>query len=474
MSVSRKVREVECEIDSKIQSLQVWQTKRSVILKSLMDFCEEYTTSVHIRAFDSQLFEGGLRVLPTLQHEQTKRIGVFWALKWAIEFSTEEGSDGPIKPKELREIIQIGEAYEVFVDVLKLAKVGDIAIEVYQDSQEIVCYEGADFTGFDSDIVTHQQLYGLLNTQVSLTSDSDQLTSKWKAGDYRRVTRKLSQYAIDNEDEIVINPEYKDALGMGDFSRPKPTLLKLKRPRYKPDKHVFDSLTIPYEFSESFNKWNARSCLETPIVRIGCHYYALSSDLKTIANFDDYMLRLANREDRDQYNKVSGLREDRMIAQCKVAFGKQTDSWVVQDKVELVNPEQEVDMIAERHDDSLAIELKSTLRPETLWEVYNRNKDIKKGMSQIKSIIERGVARTGLVITDGYRGDFRCWGEALRREVTIGTLHEIEELAQDPDNAVQLMKKKAGVKIDGRSGQRLPDRKVEILGWTLRLVDSEP
>ena len=116
-------------------------------------------------------------------------------------------------------------------------------------------------------------------------------------------------------------------------------------------------------------------------MRIDCQYYALSSDLKTIANFDDYMLRLAAREDRDQYSLVSGLRENRMIDKCKVAFCEQTDSWVVQSKVELENPEQEVDMIAERHDESLAIELKSTLRPETLWEVYKRNQDIKRGVS---------------------------------------------------------------------------------------------
>ena len=438
-----------------------------------MEFCEEYTTMVHKGALDSKLFESGSEVLPILQHEQTKRTGAFWALKWTIEFSTEDGSDGPIKPKELREIIRIGEAYDVLVDALKLAEIGDIAIEVSQNPKEIVCYEGADLTGLDSDIVTHQQLHGLLNTQVSLTRNSDQLTSRWKAGDYRRVTRKLSQSATELEDEIGIKPEYRRAFGIGDVSVPKPTLVTLRRPRYKPDKHVFDSLTIPFEFSEPF-KWNARSFLETPIVRIASQYYALSSDLKTIDTYDDYMLRLAAREDPNQYNRVSGLREDRMIDKCKFAFGEQADSWVIRRKVELENPEQEVDIIAERHDASLAIELKSTLRPETLWEVHKRNLDIKKGVSQIKSIIERGVARTGLVITDVYRGDFRCWDEALRRDVTIGTLHEIEELAQDPDNAIQAMKEKAGVKTEGRSGQRLPDRNAEILGWTLRLVDSEP
>ena len=264
MSVSSEVRDVEYEIDSKIQSLQVWKTKRSVILKALMEFCEEYTTLVHIRAFHSKLFKGGPGVLPTLQLEQTKRNGVFWALKWTIEFSAENGSDGPVKQKELMEIIHLGETYDVLVDALKLANIGDITIEVSQISKEIVCYEGADITGFDSDIVAHQQLYGPLNTQVSLTSNSDQLTSKWKAGDYRRVTGKLAQYANDIEAQIVLDPEIKEALRIGDVSIPKPTLLTLKRPRYKPDKHVFDSMTIPSEFSESF-----KEPLINPVVRPG-------------------------------------------------------------------------------------------------------------------------------------------------------------------------------------------------------------
>ena len=473
MSVSSEVRDVEYEIDSKIQSLQVWKTKRSVILKTLMEFCEVFTTLVHRNAFDSQLFEGGSRVLPTLQREQTKRNGVFWALKWTIEFSAEDGSDGPVKREELKEIIHLGEAYDVLVDALKLAEKGDITIKVSQHSKEITCYEGADVTGFDSDIVVHQQLYGPLNTQVSLTRNSDQITSKWKAGDYRRVTRRLARIATDIEGEIGIKPEYREDFGMEEVSIPKPTLVTLKRPRYKPDKHVFDSLTIPSEFSESF-KWNARSFLETPIVRIACQYYALSSDLKVIADFDDYMLRLASREDPRQYNLVSGLREDRMIEKCRTAFRELTDPWDFRSKVELDRPKQEIDVLASRNGDEIALELKSTLRPETLWEVYKRNEDIMGGLSQIESIVDRGVARIGFLLTDGYRGDYRCWGEAIRRDVTIGTLHEIEELAQDTDNAIQLMKEKAGVKTDGQSGQRLPDRETEILGWKLRLVDSEP
>ena len=473
MPVSREVRDVEIEIDSKIQALRIWKTKRSVIFKSLMEFCEKFTTLVHLRAFHSKLFKGGSGILPILQLEQTKRNGVYWALKWSIEFSTEDGSGGSINPDDLREIIHLGEAYDVLVDALKLAEKGDFTITVSQDSKEITCYEGADITGFDSDIVTHQQLSGPLNTQVTLTGNSDQLTSQWKAGDYRRVTRRLARIASDIEGEIGVRPELRETLGMENVSIPKPTLVTIKRPRYKPDKHVFDSLTVPSGFSKSF-KWNARSFLETPIVRIDCQYCALSSDLKVIADFDDYMLRLAAREDPHQYSMVSGLREDRMIEKCRTAFRKSTAPWDFRSKVELNEPKQEVDVLASRNGDEIALELKSTLRPETLWEVHKRNEDIMSGLTQIKSIVDRGVARIGLLLTDGYRGDYRCWGEAIRRDVTIGTLHQIEELAQDPDSAIQLMKENAGAKTNGRSGQRLPDRETEILGWTLRLVDAEP
>ena len=94
MSVSSEVRDVENEIDSKIQSLQLWKTMRSVILRALMEFCEEFTTMVHKGALDAQLFESESEVLPILQLEQTKRTGAFWALKWTIEYSTEDGSEG--------------------------------------------------------------------------------------------------------------------------------------------------------------------------------------------------------------------------------------------------------------------------------------------------------------------------------------------------------------------------------------------
>ena len=144
---------------------------------------------------------------------------------------------------------------------------------------------------------------------------------------------------------------------------------------------------------------------------------------------------LAAREDEEQYNQVSGLREDRMINACLTAFAESKGGWRVDSSVALTDPPQEADIVAARSGDTLVIELKSTLRPETVWEVYKRNQDILNGLRQAESLVRRGVGDRGLVITDGYRGDYMCWKEALRQNVAIGTLGELEDLARDPNRA---------------------------------------
>ena len=142
------------------------------------------------------------------------------------------------------------------------------------------------------------------------------------------------------------------------------------------------------------------------------------------------MLRLAAREDAGQYSKVSALREKGMVKACRAAFEESNGGWTVCSPVTLTEPPQEADVVASRPGDTLVIELKSTLRPETPWEVYKRKEDILKGLDQAENLVRRGVGKHGLVITDGYRGDYVCWEEALRRDVTIGTREDVEDLAR--------------------------------------------
>jgi len=471
LPVSNEIRVVESEIDSEIRSLSVWKSARAIVLKGIMGIYRDLIELGFFEALDANVFDSNSDLLEAFKHEDRIRCGVLWALKWATEYCPRAGRNNSISKEGLLETVLLGQTYDVFVDVLKYAENDLVKLSAVRESKEIICYEGKNLTGFDLDIVEYQQTHRPTSFQAALTNDSDQLTSHWNAGDYRKVIRQLAKYSSAQERQIVVDPKYLAMLGKKHASVSQPTLVWLNRPQDEVDSYVFNSLTLPSVMDESV-KWNARSFLETPIVNVENKFCALSSDLKAVACVDDYMLRLAARVDPTQYSSVSGLREDRMIDTCKAAFESESNPWKFRCRFRLNDPPQEGDISVSRSSDSFVIELKSTLRPETPWEVYKRNCGLLEGISQAVALVRRGVARRGLVITDGYRGDYRCWEKALRYDVPIGTLFEVNELAQDPNVAVELMKRRAGVAVAEKTERRMRDRKACLLGWTLRLVDS--
>ena len=472
MPVPKEMRAMEGEIDDAIRSLPMWMDDRYKVLKGIMEIYRDAIELVHVRALDAGLFENSDALHSVLGKEDRARVGILWALKWATAYCPFlTTSNDTVRPENLASTLLLGETYDALVDVLKYAEMGLVELSVDRERKEIICYEGDDLTGFDADIVEHQQALGSTHAHASLTADSDQLTSGWCAGDYRRVVQQLAKYAAAQENRIGIHPKIAEHLDIGDVSVAQPTLVWLDRPRREPDARAFDSLTLPCEMSDEF-VWSARSLLETPIVKIADRFCALSSDLKVISLIDDYMLRLAARLDEKQYSNVSGLREARMANACRAAFEGGNGLWTILSPKILTDPAQEADVVASRSDESLVIELKSTLRPETVWEVYKRNRDIQRGVSQAQSLVRRGVARRGLVITDGYRGDYQCWAEALRCGITIGTLDDLNDLAWDPQGAIQLMKERAGIVPVASTPRRLPERTEDLLGWKLRLIDA--
>ena len=473
LPVPDEVRVIEKDIDAKVASMAHWKHGRAAVLEGLMGIYRDCIEFTFVKGLDARMFGTDIDVETAMVHEDRLRNGAFWAMKWAKEYCPDVGRIDPICEKELLDAILIGQSYDVLVDVLKYGELDLMTLSVNQESKEIICREGEDLTGFDTEIVEHQQAVGPTHVHTSLTTDSDRLTSRWCAGDYRRVARHLAEFAESQEGRIAVRLDVATTLDGGEISIPQPTLVWLDRPSDPPDAYVFDSLTMPSKMSEPF-MWRARALLETPIANCADRFCALSSDLKAIACVDDYMLRLAAREDEKQYSRVSGLRESRMVDVCRTAFEGSNGEWTIRSPVTLADPPQEADIVASRSGEILVIELKSTLRPEALWEVYKRNEDILNGLCQAESLVRRGVGNRGLVITDGYRGDYSCWEEALRRDVTIGTLSELEELARDPDGAIRTMKSRAGVPTVEHGGRRLPDRNVDLFGWTLRLVDSAP
>lgn len=478
MSVSDRVREIEKAIDADIRALKIWRRSKAGVLADLMHTYRDAIEVVFLQLFFLQTHAATLDVSGgdvggLVAQESRLRAGILWSLKWASEFCPENGSAEVSTPDELTDLVFLGADYEVFVDALKYANYELMDIEIDEQSRTLICYEGRQATVFDAAIVLQQRITNPRTHQVSLTEDGDQITSRWVAGDYRQVMRGLASYAASEENVICMDPAYLAQLGMAEVSMPQPTLIWFDRPDQPPDCHVFDDLVLQTTIDSAL-KWRLVALLDTPIVKVEQKYCALSSDIKALSLIDDYMLRLAARVDERQYAIAAGLREDRMIKMCKDAFEQCSPSWSVRDRVRFSNPAQQADIIATRGTESLVLELKSTLRPETPWEVYKRNDDITHGIKQAKSVIDRGAATYSFVVSDGYRGDYVCWAEALSSATPIGTLSDLAEIASDPATAVPALKAKVGITGDSMPPhERLPDRETTVAGWKLRLVDME-
>ncbi|MEA1995066.1 MAG: hypothetical protein U9N18_02780 [Campylobacterota bacterium] len=471
MGVSDRVREIEREIDANICQLLTWRAPRAEVLEDLMRTYRDAIEFAFLKALHTETFDGSAEDSgAALGQENRSRAGSLWALKWAAEYCPESAPTAKRSPKELVDLLLLGDTYETFVDALKYAQRSLITIKVEEASRRITFYEGGPATAFDAHIVQHQRITSPMIPHVSLTEDSDQLTSRWTAGDYRRVTKWLAEHAAHEENTIFVDPAFLTKIGKSKISIPQPTLVWFDRPANAPDCYVFDDLVLPV--IDDVLKWRLVFLLDTPIVQVGDRFCTLSSDIKTITSIDDYMLRLAARVDPDQYSKASTLREGRMISICRDALEQCVPPWSVVEHVLYKDPPQEVDVLASRDAKNLILQLKSTLRPETPWEVYKRNEGLIEGVKHTKRLVDRGAANQGFVVTDGYRGDYTCWAEALASDIPIATLYDVEVIALDPVEAASEVKRRVGITASAQElPQGVPDREVDLMGWTLRFVD---
>jgi len=469
MAVPHRLREIENEIDATIEQMPVWRASKTDVLKGLMRVYRDGVELALIMAARFATSGGSLNDLGNaLGHEDRIRAGALWALKWASEYCDVGETRAAPSDDELLEVILLGQIYETFVDALKYANLGLVTVQVDEANRTISFYEGGPVTRFDADIVHHQRIAAPMTPHVSLTEDGDHLTSRWTAGDYRCLASKLSDFAAHEENTFLLKA------GESEMRIPRPTLVTLVRPDSVPDCLVFHDLLIPTVIGTDL-KWKLVSLLDTPIVRVGDRFCALSSDLKAIARMDDYMLRLAARVVQLKYSTATTLREERMIGMCRDAFKHSSCSWSFDAHVHLKDPPQEVDVLAKGRTGSVVLQLKSTLRPETPWEVYKRNEDILDGVKHTKSLIDRGVASQGFVMTDGYRGDCDCWAQALESGIPIATLYDLEVITADPALAVSEVKKRAGITVTVPDvSASILDRAWRLSNWCMRLVDAQP
>ena len=128
-----------------------------------------------------------------------------------------------------------------------------------------------------------------------------------------------------------------------------------------------------------------------------------------------------------------------MIAVCKKAF--ESKNWVFTPHYLLSNPDREIDGYVTRSSEILIVQLKSTLRPQSPWEVLKRNTDVIEGICHTADIVGRiGSSAKGIVITDGYAGDYITWQESIKTGIPVATLDDLalitEGLVSCPRNTI--------------------------------------
>ena len=303
--------------------------------------------------------------------------------------------------------------------------------------------------------------------QTSFVEDSDQLTGRWTARDFRRLTQRLANSPqIEGCAKVCL----KDGPDL--FTRP--TVLEF--PDILDDEaalRVLEDLSLAPSMitgaSGHTDKWRLVSMLDVPFVMVGSRRLTTSDAVIAMAGpgGEDHMVRRAVQIDPDQYSKVSGLREQRMI---DVVLPKlETQGWQVTPRYRLHDPEAELDIYAIRNTDRLVLQLKSLVRPISPGEVRRRNADIIKGLDHTADMLPRISPAVGIVITNGYRGDYATWDVALRRNVRIGTVEDIEEIAADPVKALDLLKSRAGFKQRPEPKQPNQTPRFRLGRWNIEL-----
>jgi hypothetical protein len=452
--VNTDVRQVESEIDESIRRMDIWKVKRDVLLERLLTFWRDGLELVHMMAAHAVMFqvEDGLR--SSVGREHLMLTGVYQAVKWAMEYASDQGGD-EVSDEALANLI------------LRVGAHGMAEFVVDQNSKTLSVYEGGNVSGHDAPIVRLDQITTPFRKQSPLVEDSDQLTTRWNAGQYRHYWQWL-QALVEKTEKNTIMAQAGPLAPMVDIMK-QPVVMEIPLPP-TPLGSVQRDLTLTPEKAKGSLKWKIDSWHDCPLIQVGDRVLGISRNLLTLAGFDDYMLRVAVLNDPEQYEKVSGRREERMIELCRKAFSG--EGWTFTPHYHLVNPAKEIDGHAAKGTDTCILQLKSTLRPQSPWEVYKRNADVIEGIKHTAGVLPRfGQGAVGIVITDGYEGDYATWKESLATGVAVATLADLDWIAKDPQVAFKILAERAGI-VDGSAPENLSERSMNLGGWTLRILDE--
>jgi hypothetical protein len=138
--ISEEVRAAESDIDEKIRGLPIWRSGKNRLLEGLMDFWRDGLELAYAKFGHADMFQSSESLEAAIATEHQISTGVFWCLKWTLEYASGVGAAEPISEQLVDTVIGVGAPYQILVDALKFAGAGGMEVEVDTNERVLKVY----------------------------------------------------------------------------------------------------------------------------------------------------------------------------------------------------------------------------------------------------------------------------------------------------------------------------------------------
>jgi hypothetical protein len=173
--IGSDVRQVEAEIVACIQKMAVWNVKRDVLLRRLMTIWRDGLELVQLMFAHAVMFHLEEGIQSSLASEHLTATGAYQGLKWAMEYAHDDGDDDVSDEVLVDLVMKVAGPYQALVDA-----------------------------GHDAAIVRYDHLTVAFHKQSPLVDDTDRLTTRWTAGEYRQYWQWLRPIAESAETNTIM------------------------------------------------------------------------------------------------------------------------------------------------------------------------------------------------------------------------------------------------------------------------------
>jgi hypothetical protein len=106
--ISEQFRAAESDIDERIRQLPIWKSEKNPLLKGLIDFWPDGLELAYMRLGHAAMFQNSESFEAAKAIEHQVNTGVFWCLKWTLEYASDASTAEPFVEQLVDTVIKVG------------------------------------------------------------------------------------------------------------------------------------------------------------------------------------------------------------------------------------------------------------------------------------------------------------------------------------------------------------------------------